>query len=96
MGSSGSTVSRDDPTTSHWILMSGVSNGDLFSRSVWLSDGGRGGGALAFKKVVAAFEEVPVESHEKQQIFFELFGHILEKVVLDSKLLELMRGIGRQ
>ncbi|XP_073045657.1 phosphatidylinositol 4-kinase alpha 1-like [Primulina eburnea] len=96
VGSSGSTVSRDDPTASQGILMNGASNGDLFSGSVGLSDGGRVGGALAFKKVVATFEEEPVESLERQQIVFELVGHVLEKVVIDSKLLEQVRGIAKQ
>ncbi|XP_073278003.1 phosphatidylinositol 4-kinase alpha 1-like isoform X3 [Primulina huaijiensis] len=95
-GSSGSRVSRDDPTASQGILINGASNGDFFSGSVGLSDGGRGGGAVAFRKVVASFEEEPVESLEKQQIVFELVGHVLDKVVIDSNLLEQVRGIAKQ
>ncbi|KZV17745.1 hypothetical protein F511_01554 [Dorcoceras hygrometricum] len=95
-GSSGSRVSRDNPTASQGILLNGASYGDLFSGSVGLSDGGRGGGAVAFKKVMAAFEEESLESLEKQRIVFELVGHVLDKVVIDSKLLEQVRGIAKQ
>ncbi|KAI8532956.1 hypothetical protein RHMOL_Rhmol11G0258500 [Rhododendron molle] len=61
--------------------------------SVGLSDGGGGGGSAAasYRRMVASFEEEPVESLEKQEIAFNLIAHVLEKVYVDPKLLEQIR-----
>lgn len=66
--------------------------------SVGLSDGGGGGGSAAasYRRMVASFEEEPVESLEKQEIAFNLIAHVLEKVYVDPKLLEQVRIIAKE
>lgn len=65
--------------------------------SVGISDGGGGGSAAAsYRRMVASFEEEPVESLEKQEIAFNLIAHIVEKVYIDPKLLEQVRIIAKE
>ncbi|KAJ0010169.1 hypothetical protein Pint_34609 [Pistacia integerrima] len=48
------------------------------------------------RQQVASYEEEPVESLEKQEIAFKLITHILDKVQIDSKLLEQVRFIAKK
>ncbi|CAK9155232.1 unnamed protein product [Ilex paraguariensis] len=49
------------------------SNVDIFGAGVGFNDGG-GGGSATYKRVVASFEEEPVESLQQQEIAFKLIG----------------------
>ncbi|CAK9172101.1 unnamed protein product [Ilex paraguariensis] len=71
------------------------SNVDIFGSGVGFNDGG-GGGSSTYKRVVASFEEEPVESIQQQEIAFKLIGHILDKVQIDLKLLEQVRAIAKE
>ncbi|CAK9170037.1 unnamed protein product [Ilex paraguariensis] len=95
-GSSSGDPSRvtDEATSALWskgLVMKGgslawKSNVDIFGADVGFNDEGRGGSAT-YKRVVASFEEEPVESLQQQEIAFKLIGHILDKVQNDLKLL---------
>ncbi|KAG8368260.1 hypothetical protein BUALT_Bualt15G0026800 [Buddleja alternifolia] len=99
--SSSSAASRDDVSSSRVIVVNGggsiawKSNGDLFGANLGPNDGegGGGGGIVAYKKVVALFEEETLESLEKQEIVFKLIGHVFNKV--DPQLVEQVRGIAK-
>ncbi|RVW16904.1 Phosphatidylinositol 4-kinase alpha 1 [Vitis vinifera] len=56
----------------------------------------KGGGAAMLRQQVSSFEEESVESLEKQEIAFELIGHILDKVHIDPKLVEQVRLIAKK
>lgn len=49
-----------------------------------------------FRQQVASFEEESVESLEKQETAFKLITHILDKVQIDSKLLEQIRFLAKR
>ncbi|CAK9175369.1 unnamed protein product [Ilex paraguariensis] len=95
-GSSSGDPSRvtDEATSALWskgLVMKGgslawKSNVDIFGADIGFNDEGRGGSAT-YKRVVASFEEEPVESLQQQEIAFKLIGHILDKVQIDLKLL---------
>lgn len=48
------------------------------------------------RQQVASYEEESVESLEKQEIAFKLITHILDKVQIDSKLLEQIRFVAKK
>uniref|UniRef100_A0A2P2KQZ5 Phosphatidylinositol 4-kinase alpha 1-like n=1 Tax=Rhizophora mucronata TaxID=61149 RepID=A0A2P2KQZ5_RHIMU len=54
-----------------------------------------GGGGL-FRQQVASFEEESVEGLEKQEIAYKLIAHVVERVKIDSKLLEQVRFIAKK
>ncbi|CAK9162695.1 unnamed protein product [Ilex paraguariensis] len=95
-GSSSGDPSRvtDEATSALWskgLVMKGgslawKSNVYIFGADVGFNDEGRGGSAT-YKRVVASFEEEPVERLQQQEIAFKLIGHILDKVQIDLKLL---------
>lgn len=107
-GSSSSTASRtvDEVTSvsSRGSLINGgniawKSSVDQMGVNLGFSDGGAGGGggnAAALRQHVASFEEQSVDSLEKQEIAFKLIGHILDKVSLDSRILEQLRVIAKK
>ncbi|KAK9176974.1 hypothetical protein WN944_028993 [Citrus x changshan-huyou] len=49
-----------------------------------------------FRQQVASFEEESVESLEKQEIAFKLITHVLDKVQIDTKLLEQIRFLAKR
>lgn len=67
---------------------------EQFGVSYAFGDGG--GGAAMLRQQVSSFEEESVESLEKQEIAFELIGHILDKVHIDPKLVEQVRLIAKK
>jgi phosphatidylinositol 4-kinase len=67
---------------------------DQLGVNLGFNDGG-GGGAM-FRQQAASFEEESVESLEKQEIAFKLIAHILDKVHVDSNLLEQVRLIAKK
>ncbi|KAG5238943.1 phosphatidylinositol kinase family protein [Salix suchowensis] len=54
-----------------------------------------GGGGLS-KQQVASFEEESAEGLEKEEIAYKLIGHVLDRVKIDNKLLELVRFIAKK
>ncbi|GLT52926.1 hypothetical protein SLA2020_262340 [Shorea laevis] len=72
-----------------WKSGSGV---DQLGVNLGINDGG---GTL-FRQQVTSFEEESVESLEKQEIVFKLIAHILDKVQIDSRLLEQVRLIAKK
>ncbi|XVE66666.1 hypothetical protein DITRI_Ditri08aG0096600 [Diplodiscus trichospermus] len=68
------------------------SGADQFGNSNSINDGS---GAM-FRQLVASFEEESVESLEKQEVASKLIAHILDKVSIDQKLLELVRFIAKK
>ncbi|KAI8028634.1 Phosphatidylinositol 4-kinase alpha 1 [Camellia lanceoleosa] len=62
--------------------------------SVGLNDGG--GNAAGYKQLVVTFEGEPVERLEKQEIAFKLIAHILDKVFIDTKLLDQVMIIAKE
>ncbi|KAM1348849.1 hypothetical protein PS2_003026 [Malus domestica] len=91
-GSSGSISSRGS------VMMNG-------SSIVWKSGVdqlgvnfglGEGGGAVMLRQQVSSFEEESVENLEKQEIAFKLVAHILDKVSIDSALLDRVRLIAKR
>ncbi|CAK9175372.1 unnamed protein product [Ilex paraguariensis] len=78
---------QNEATSALWskgLVMKGgslawKSNVDIFGADVGFNDEGRGGSAM-YKRVVASFEEEPVESLQQQEIAFKLIGHILDKI----------------
>ncbi|KAL4615716.1 hypothetical protein ACB092_07G146600 [Castanea dentata] len=58
--------------------------------------GGGGGGAAVFRQQVVSFEEESIESLEKQEIAFKLIAHILDKVHVDTRVLEQVRLITKK
>jgi phosphatidylinositol 4-kinase len=69
-----------------WKSGSGV---DQLGVNLGLNDGG----GTMYRQQVTSFEEESVESLEKQEIAFKLIAHILDKVQIDSRLLEQVRLI---
>ncbi|KAJ9704831.1 hypothetical protein PVL29_003061 [Vitis rotundifolia] len=67
---------------------------EQFGVSYAFGDGG--GGAAMLRQQVSSFEEESVESLEKQEIAFELIGHILDKVHIDPKLVEQVTLIAKK
>ncbi|XP_010527598.1 PREDICTED: phosphatidylinositol 4-kinase alpha 1 isoform X2 [Tarenaya hassleriana] len=57
---------------------------------------GSGGSNPVFRQQVASFEDEPIESLEKQEVAFKLITHILDKVKIDSKLLEQVRIMAKR
>ncbi|KAK3023015.1 hypothetical protein RJ639_045009, partial [Escallonia herrerae] len=99
-GSSSSGVADDaTPTSSRGLVMTGgsvvwKSNVDVLATGVGLNDGG--GSGVIYRRFLALFEEETLESLEKQEIAFKLFGHVLDKVAIDPKLLEQVRVIAKE
>lgn len=91
-GSSGSVSSRGSVMVngSSIVWKSGV---DQLGLTFGLSEGG---GAVMLKQQVSSFEEESVENLEKQEIAFKLVAHILDKVRIDSALLEQVRFIAKR
>ena len=58
--------------------------------------GGGGGGAAVFRQQVVSFEDESVDSLEKQEIAFKLIAHILDKVHVDTRVLEQVRLITKK
>lgn len=102
---SGSSSSRivDEATSATSSRGSVIVNGgsilwksgvDQLGANLGFNDGG--GGAAMIRQQVAWFEEESVESLEKQEIAFKLIAHILDKVHIDSGLLEQVRLIAKK
>ncbi|KAL5788548.1 hypothetical protein ACOSP7_005497 [Xanthoceras sorbifolium] len=72
------------------------SSGSSKASSVMVNGGGSIFGGMSDKQQVASCEEDSVESLEKQEIVFKLIGHVLDKVQVDSKLLDQVRSIARR
>ena len=72
-----------------WKSGSGV---DQLGANLGLNDVG----GTMFRQHVTSFEEESVESLEKQEIAFKLIAHILDKVQIDSRLLEQVRLIAKK
>ncbi|XP_050146495.1 phosphatidylinositol 4-kinase alpha 1-like [Malus sylvestris] len=91
-GSSGSISSRGSVMMngSSIVWKSGV---DQLGVNFGLGDGG---GAVMLRQQVSSFEEESVENLEKQDIAFKLVAHILDKVRIDSALLEQVRFIAKR
>ncbi|XP_059647700.1 phosphatidylinositol 4-kinase alpha 1 [Cornus florida] len=101
--SDGSRIADDAATTAsskgsvmNGVSIAGKSNIDQLVMNIGFNDGGGGGGASKYRQQVAAFEEESVENLEKQEIAFNLIGHILSKVHIDPKLLEQVRNIAKE
>ncbi|CAK9150245.1 unnamed protein product [Ilex paraguariensis] len=72
------TDEKTSALSSKGLVMNGgslacKSNVDIFGAGVGFNDGG-GGGSATYKRVVASFEEEPVESLQQQEIAFKLIG----------------------
>ncbi|KAH0926247.1 hypothetical protein HID58_018503 [Brassica napus] len=57
---------------------------------------GSGGSNPVFRQQVASFEDESIESLEMQEIAFRLITHILDKVKIDSKLLDQVSFIAKK
>ncbi|XAR72828.1 1-phosphatidylinositol 4-kinase [Bertholletia excelsa] len=104
-GSSSSSASKvaDDATTAS-SRGSGVNGSSVAWKSIdqlVSSIGGigfsdAGGNEAAYRRQISTFEEEPIESLEKQEIAFKLIAHILDKICIDTKLLEQVRIIAKE
>lgn len=90
-----SSSSRDDATSSRGVVVNGASsiswksNGDLFGGNAGLVD------SSGDKKDVAVFEDVRIESLEKQEMVYKLIGQIVSKGAVDPHIMEQVRGIAK-
>ena len=101
--SSGSAASRvaDDATSASSRGSVVINGGSILWKSGIEQLGGNfgfndGGGATLLRQQVSSFEEEPVESLEKQEVAFKLIAHILDKVHIDTGLVEQVRLIAKR
>ncbi|KAI8025784.1 Phosphatidylinositol 4-kinase alpha 1 [Camellia lanceoleosa] len=94
-GSSSSSASRESPMNGYSVTWkSSVDQLVTSIGSVGFNDGG--GNAAGYKQLVVTFEGEPVERLEKQEIAFKLIAHILDKVFIDTKLLDQVMIIAKE
>lgn len=102
--SSGSAASRgaDDATSASSRGSMVINGGSILWKSGIEQLGGNFGfndgvgGATLLRQQVSSFEEEPVESLEKQEVAFKLIAHILDKVRIDTGILEQVRLIAKR
>ncbi|KAI8028184.1 Phosphatidylinositol 4-kinase alpha 1 [Camellia lanceoleosa] len=94
-GSSSSSASRESAMNGYSVTWkSSVDQLVTSIGSVGFNDGG--GNAAGYKQLVVTFEGEPVERLEKQEIAFKLIAHILDKVFIDTKLLDQVMIIAKE
>ncbi|KAF5951635.1 hypothetical protein HYC85_009579 [Camellia sinensis] len=94
-GSSSSSASRESAMNGYSVAWkSSVDQLVTSIGSVGFNDGG--GNAAGYKQLVVTFEGEPVERLEKQEIAFKLIAHILDKVFIDTKLLDQVMIIAKE